>query len=166
MACCGDVPTLETLAAVDLIRQHLPDLRIRVVNVVDLMRLQPETEHPHGLSDAEFDALFTADRPVVFAYHGYPSLIHRLAYRRTNHRNIHVRGYKEEGTTTTPFDMVMLNDLDRFHLVMDVIDRVPGLGPRAATVRQLMADERGRCRAYTREYGEDAPDVRDWTWPL
>ncbi len=166
MACCGDVPTLETLAAVDLIRQHLPDLRVRVVNVVDLMRLQPETEHPHGLSDAEFDALFTTDRPVVFAYHGYPSLIHRLAYRRTNHRNIHVRGYKEEGTTTTPFDMVMLNDLDRFHLVMDVIDRVPGLGPRAATVRQLMADERGRCRAYTREYGEDAPDVRDWTWPL
>jgi xylulose-5-phosphate/fructose-6-phosphate phosphoketolase len=165
MACCGDVPTGETLAAVDLIRQHLPDLKVRVVNVVDLMRLQPETEHPHGLSDAEFDALFTTDRPVVFAYHGYPSLIHRLAYRRTNHSNVHVRGYKEEGTTTTPFDMVMLNDLDRFHLVMDVIDRVPGLGPSAANVRQLMADERARCRAYTREYGEDAPDVRDWAWP-
>jgi xylulose-5-phosphate/fructose-6-phosphate phosphoketolase len=165
MACCGDVPTLETLAAVDLIRQHLPELKVRVVNVVDLMRLQPETEHPHGLSDAEFDSLFTTDRPVVFAYHGYPSLIHRLAYRRTNHSNVHVRGYKEEGTTTTPFDMVMLNDLDRFHLVMDVIDRVPGLGPSAADVRQLMADERARCRAYTREYGEDAPDVRDWAWP-
>jgi xylulose-5-phosphate/fructose-6-phosphate phosphoketolase len=165
MACCGDVPTLETLAAVDLIRQHLPELKVRVVNVVDLMRLQPETEHPHGLSDAEFDSLFTTDRPVVFAYHGYPSLIHRLAYRRTNHSNLHVRGYKEEGTTTTPFDMVMLNDLDRFHLVMDVIDRVPGLGPSAADVRQRMADERARCRAYTREYGEDAPDVRDWAWP-
>jgi len=166
MACCGDVPTLETLAAVGLIRQHLPELKVRVVNVVDLMRLQPEAEHPHGLSDAEFDALFTTDRPVVFAYHGYPSLIHRLAYRRTNHSNVHVRGYKEEGTTTTPFDMVMLNDLDRFHLVMDVIDRVPRLGPRAANVRQLMADERARCRAYTRVYGEDAPDVRDWAWQL
>jgi xylulose-5-phosphate/fructose-6-phosphate phosphoketolase len=165
MACCGDVPTLETLAAVDLIRQHLPELKVRVVNVVDLMRLQPETEHPHGLSDAEFDALFTTDRPVVFAYHGYPSLIHRLTYRRRNHPNIHVRGYKEEGTTTTPFDIVMLNDLDRFHLVMDVIDRVPGLGARAANERQLMEEERARCRAYTREYGEDAPDIRDWTWP-
>jgi xylulose-5-phosphate/fructose-6-phosphate phosphoketolase len=165
MACCGDVPTLETLAAVDLLRQHLPELKVRVVNVVDLMRLQPETEHPHGLVDAEFDALFTTDRPVVFAYHGYPSLIHRLAYRRTNHPNFHVRGYKEEGTTTTPFDMVMLNDLDRFHLVMDVIDRVPGLGPHAAPVRQLMTDERARCRAYTRRHGEDAPDVSGWTWP-
>jgi xylulose-5-phosphate/fructose-6-phosphate phosphoketolase len=129
------------------------------------MRLQPETEHPHGMPDTEFDALFTTDRPVVFAYHGYPWLIHRLVYRRTNHRNIHVRGYKEEGTTTTPFDMVMLNDLDRFHLVMDVIDRVPGLGPRAAHVRQLLADRRVECRAYTRREGEDPPEIRDWTWP-
>jgi xylulose-5-phosphate/fructose-6-phosphate phosphoketolase len=165
MACCGDIPTLETLAAVDLIRQHLPGLRVRVINVVDLMRLQPATEHPHGMSDAEFDALFTGDRPVVFAYHGYPWLIHRLAYRRTNHRNLHVRGYKEEGTTTTPFDMVMLNDLDRFHLVMDVIDRVPGLAGRAGHVRQLMSDRRMACRAYTRREGEDAPEVREWTWP-
>ena len=133
-------PTLETLAAADILREHLPELRVRVVNVVDLMRLQPDTEHPHGLPDAEFDALFTTDRPVIFAYHGYPWLIHRLTYRRTNHDNIHVRGYKEEGTTTTPFDMVMLNDLDRFHLVMDVIDRVPGLGDRAAALRQEMAD--------------------------
>ena len=138
---------------------------MRVVNVVDLMRLQPESEHPHGLSDAQFDALFTAARPVIFAYHGYPSLIHRLTYRRTNHHNLHVRGYNEEGTTTTPFDMVMLNDLDRFHLVMDVIDRVPGLGERAAHLRQEMVDERLRHRAYTREYGDDSPDVRDWTWP-
>jgi xylulose-5-phosphate/fructose-6-phosphate phosphoketolase len=165
MACCGDVPTLETLAAVDLIRQHLPALKVRVVNVVDLMRLQPASEHPHGMSDAEFDSLFTPDRPVVFAYHGYPWLIHRLAYRRTNHKNLHVRGYKEEGTTTTPFDMVMLNDLDRFHLVMDVIDRVPGLASPAGHVRQLMHDRRLLCRAYTREQGEDAPEVRDWTWP-
>ena len=133
LACAGDIPTLETLAAAALLRERLPDLRVRFVNVVDLMRLQPEPEHPHGLSDREFDALFTADRPVIFAYHGYPWLIHRLTYRRTNHPNMHVRGYKEEGTTTTPFDMVMLNDLDRFHLVMDVIDRVPGLGTRAAT---------------------------------
>jgi xylulose-5-phosphate/fructose-6-phosphate phosphoketolase len=165
MACCGDIPTMETLAAVDLIRRHLPELKVRMVNVVDLMRLEPDTEHPHGMPDHEFDALFTADRPVVFAYHGYPSMIHRLTYRRTNHQNIHVRGYKEEGTTTTPFDMVMMNDLDRFHLVMDVIDRVPALGPRAAHVRQLMADERVRFRAYTREYGEDAPEVSGWTWP-
>jgi xylulose-5-phosphate/fructose-6-phosphate phosphoketolase len=143
----------------------LPDLRVRVVNVVDLMRLQPESEHPHGLSDREFDTLFTADRPIVFAYHGYPWLIHRLTYRRTNHDNLHVRGYKEEGTTTTPFDMVMLNDLDRFHLVIDVIDRVPGLGQRAAALRQRMVDERLRMRAYTREHGEDHPDVRAWTWP-
>ncbi len=150
MACCGDIPTLETLAAVDILRVHLPALKVRVVNVVDLMRLQPETEHPHGLSDAEFDTLFTKDRPVIFAYHGYPWLIHRLTYRRTNHANMHVRGYKEEGTTTTPFDMVMLNDLDRFHLVMDVIDRVPCLGSRAASLRQHMADERVRARAYTR----------------
>jgi xylulose-5-phosphate/fructose-6-phosphate phosphoketolase len=134
------------------------------VNVVDLMRLQPESEHPHGLSDAQFDALFTTDRPVVFAYHGYPWLIHRLTYRRRNHDNFHVRGYKEEGTTTTPFDMVMLNDLDRFHLVIDVIDRVPGLGSKAGHVRQEMDDARLRARAYTREHGEDDPAIRDWTW--
>ena len=165
MACAGDVPTLETLAATALIRQHLPDLKVRVVNVVDLMRLEPPSEHPHGLSDAEFDALFTTDRPVIFAYHGYPWLIHRLTYRRTNHANIHVRGYKEEGTTTTPFDLVMLNDLDRFHLVMDVIDRVPGLGSKAAHVRQHMEDERLRHRQYTREFGEDPADIRNWVWP-
>jgi xylulose-5-phosphate/fructose-6-phosphate phosphoketolase len=165
MACCGDVPTLEALAATALLREHLPELQVRMVNVVDLMRLQPESEHPHGLPEREFDSLFTADRPVIFAYHGYPWLIHRLTYRHTNHANIHVRGYKEEGTTTTPFDMVMLNDLDRFHLVMDVIDRVPGLGPRAAELRQEMADRRLACRAWTREYGEDHPDVREWTWP-
>jgi xylulose-5-phosphate/fructose-6-phosphate phosphoketolase len=164
LACCGDVPTLETLAAVELLRRELPELKARVVNVVDLMRLQPESEHPHGLSDAEFDTIFTSDRPVIFAYHGYPWLIHRLTYRRTNHRNIHVRGYKEEGTTTTPFDMVMLNDLDRFHLVTDVIDRVTGLGSHAAELRQRMEDERLRCRAYTRSHGEDPPEIRDWTW--
>ena len=165
LACAGDVPTLETVAAAALLREHLSDLRVRVVNVVDLMRLQQPSEHPHGLPEAEFDALFTDSQPVIFAYHGYPWLIHRLTYRRTNHDNLHVRGYKEEGTTTTPFDMVMLNDLDRFHLVMDVIDRVPGLGERAAGVRQQMADERLRHRAYTREHGDDPPDVRDWTWP-
>jgi xylulose-5-phosphate/fructose-6-phosphate phosphoketolase len=165
LACCGDTPTLETLAAVDLLRRHLPDLRVRVVNVVDLMRLQPDSEHPHGLSDREFDALFTTDRPVIFAHHGYPWLIHRLAYRRTNHANLHVRGYKEEGAVTTPFDMVMRNDLDRFHLVMDVIDRVPGLGSRAASVRQQMVDSRIEARAYTREHGDDPAEIRDWTWP-
>jgi xylulose-5-phosphate/fructose-6-phosphate phosphoketolase len=165
MACCGDIPTLETMAAVSLLREHLPELKVRVVNVVDLMRLQPETEHPHGMSDAEFDALFPVDRPVIFAYHGYPWLIHRLTYRRHGHDNLHVRGYKEEGTTTTPFDMVMLNDLDRFHLVMDVIDRVPGLAASAGHVRQLMADKRLTCRAYTRSHGEDAPEIEDWKWP-
>jgi xylulose-5-phosphate/fructose-6-phosphate phosphoketolase len=165
LACAGDIPTLETIAAVALLREYLPELRVRVINVVDLMRLQPESEHPHGLPDAEFDALFTRDRPVIFAYHGYPWLIHRLTYRRANHSGMHVRGYQEEGTTTTPFDMVMLNDLDRFHLVMDVIDRVPGLGQRAATLRQRMSDERLRHRAYTREFGDDAPDVREWMWP-
>ena len=149
MACCGDVPTLEILAAVDILRFELPTLKVRVVNVVDLMRLEPDTVHPHGLADSEFDTIFTKDRPVIFAYHGYPSLIHRLTYRRTNHANMHVRGYNEEGTTTTPFDMVMLNDLDRFHLVMDVIDRVPGLGSHAASLRQRMADDRVRARAYT-----------------
>ncbi len=165
MACAGDIPTLETLAAVDILRRNLPDLRIRVVNVVDLMRLQPESEHPHGMSDREFDSLFTTDRPIVFAYHGYPWLIHRLTYRRKNHPNLHVRGYKEEGTTTTPFDMVMLNDLDRFHLVIDVIDRVPGIAARAAHLRQRMVDRRLECRAYTRLEGEDAPEIRGWTWP-
>jgi xylulose-5-phosphate/fructose-6-phosphate phosphoketolase len=165
LGCCGDVPTLETLAAAAILRERLPDLKVRIVNVVDLMRLEPATEHPHGLSDAEFDALFTRDRPVVFAYHGYPWLIHRLTYRRTNHGNVHVRGYKEEGTTTTPFDMVMLNDLDRFHLVMDVVDRVPGLADTAGRLRQDMVDARLRARAWTREHGEDDPAIRDWTWP-
>jgi xylulose-5-phosphate/fructose-6-phosphate phosphoketolase len=165
MACCGDIPTLETLAGVDILRNELPDLRVRVLNVVDLMRLQPDSEHPHGLSDRDFDTLFTLDRPIVFAYHGYPWLIHRLTYRRTNHGNLHVRGYKEEGTTTTPFDMVMLNELDRFHLVMDVIDRVPSIGSHAAALRQRMEDERVRARAYTRLEGDDPPAVRDWVWP-
>ncbi|MEU7797292.1 phosphoketolase family protein [Micromonospora tulbaghiae] len=164
LACAGDVPTLETLAAVDLLRRHLPDLKVRVVNVVDLMRLQPPSEHPHGLPDNEFDTIFTSDKPVIFAYHGYPWLIHRLTYRRTNHENLHVRGYKEEGTTTTPFDMVMLNDLDRFHLVIDVIDRVPGLRSRAAHLRQDMVDARQGCRDYTRRYGEDDPRVAEWRW--
>jgi xylulose-5-phosphate/fructose-6-phosphate phosphoketolase len=165
MGCCGDIPTLETLAAVDILRQELPSLKVRVVNVVDLMRIQPESEHPHGLSDREFDNIFTTDRPVIFAYHGYPWLIHRLTYRRNNHPNMHVRGYKEEGTTTTPFDMVMLNDLDRFHLVMDVIDRVPWLGSHAASLRQQMEDERARARAYTRVAGEDDPEIASWSWP-
>ena len=165
LACAGDIPTLETLAAAALLRERLPDLKVRVVNVVDLMRLQPDTEHPHGLPDSEFDSIFTGDRPIVFAYHGYPWLIHRLAYRRLNHRNLHVRGYKEEGTTTTPFDMVMLNDLDRFHLAIDVIDRVPGLADRAAGFRQELADRRLSARAYTREHGEDDPEISGWTWP-
>jgi xylulose-5-phosphate/fructose-6-phosphate phosphoketolase len=164
LGCAGDIPTLEVLAAAAIVRERLPDLRVRVVNVVDLMRLQPDSQHPHGLSDDEFDALFTTHRPVIFAFHGYPTLIHRLTYRRTNHDNFHVRGFIEEGTTTTPFDMVMLNDLDRFHLVMDVIDRVPGLGERVAELRQDMVDERLRHRAYTREAGEDSPDIRDWKW--
>jgi xylulose-5-phosphate/fructose-6-phosphate phosphoketolase len=164
LACCGDVPTLETLAATAILRERLPELKVRVVNVVDPMRLQPESEHPHGLPDHEFDSIFTGGRPVVFAYHGYPWLIHRLTYRRTNHSNIHVRGYKEEGTTTTPFDMVMLNDLDRYHLVIDVIDRVPGLGERAGLLRQEMEDARLRARAYAREHGEDAPEVSEWRW--
>ena len=164
MACCGDVPTLETLAAVAFLRVHLPEVKVRVVNVVDLMRLVDEEEHPHGLAAREFDALFTTDRPVIFAYHGYPWLIHRLTYRRANHPNIHVRGYKEEGTVTTPFDMVMRNDLDRFHLVMDVIDRVPGLGSHAASIRQHLVDERLRARAYTREHGEDPPEISGWRW--
>jgi len=165
LACCGDVPTLETLAATAILRERLPELRVRLVNVVDLMRLQPESEHPHGLPDHEFDSLFTTGRPVVFAYHGYPWLIHRLTYRRTNHDNLHVRGYKEEGTTTTPFDTVMLNDLDRYHLVMDVIDRVPGLAGRAGHLRQEMEDARLRARAYAREHGEDASEISEWRWP-
>jgi xylulose-5-phosphate/fructose-6-phosphate phosphoketolase len=165
LACAGDVPTLETLAAASILREQLPELRVRVVNVVDLMRLQPESEHPHGMSDAEFDSLFTRSKPVVFAYHGYPYLIHRLTYRRANHDNLHVRGYKEEGTTTTPFDMVMLNDLDRFHLVIDVIDRIPSLRERAAHLRQHMEEARLRARAYTREHGEDDPAIAGWRWP-
>jgi xylulose-5-phosphate/fructose-6-phosphate phosphoketolase len=165
LACAGDIPTLETVAAAAILRERLPEVRVRVVNVVDLMRLQPESEHPHGLSDGEFDSLFTTSRPIVFAHHGYPWLIHRLTYRRRNHDNLHVRGYKEEGTTTTPFDMVMLNDLDRFHLVIDVIDRVPGLGERAAPLRQEMVDSRLRARIWTRQHGEDQPEIRDWVWP-
>jgi xylulose-5-phosphate/fructose-6-phosphate phosphoketolase len=164
MACCGDVPTLETLAAVSLLRKHVPELKVRVVNVVDLMRLQPAEDHPHGMKDKAFDVLFTRDKPVVFAFHGYPWLIHRLTYRRTNHENIHVRGYKEEGTTTTPFDMAVLNDLDRFHLVEDVIDRVPGLGARAAHAKQAIRDKLIDHRHYIREHGEDLPEIRAWTW--
>lgn len=164
LACAGDVPTMESLAAADILRQRLPELKVRFVNVVDLMRLQPDSEHPHGLSDREFDTVFTIDKPVIFAYHGYPTLIHRLTYRRANHANMHVRGYKEEGTTTTPFDMVMLNDLDRFRLVIDVIDRVPGLAATAAHLRQEMVDRREECRLYTRENGEDDPRVADWRW--
>ncbi|HEY7547689.1 MAG TPA: phosphoketolase family protein, partial [Blastocatellia bacterium] len=164
MACAGDVPTLETLAAVDLLRQHFPELKVRVVNVVDLMTLQPEREHPHGLSDKEFDSIFTTDKPIIFAFHGYPWLIHRLTYRRTNHRNLHVRGYKEEGTTTTPFDMVVLNDLDRFHLVMDVIDRVPKLERIGAHAKQLMRDKRLEHKEYIRRHGDDMPEIRDWKW--
>ena len=165
MACCGDVPTLETLAAVDLLRQLAPELKVRVINVVDLMTLQPKEEHPHGLPDSDFDALFTTDKPVIFAYHGYPWLIHRLAYRRTNHVNLHVRGYKEEGTTTTPFDMVVLNDLDRFHLVMDVMRRVPKMHARAAHIRQAMRDRLIEHKQYIERHGEDMPAIRDWTWP-
>jgi xylulose-5-phosphate/fructose-6-phosphate phosphoketolase len=164
MACCGDVPTLETLAAVHLLRQHTPELKVRVVNVVDLMTLQPRSEHPSGLSDKDFDALFTLDRPIVFAFHGYPWLIHRLTYRRHNHRNLHVRGYKEEGTTTTPFDMCVLNEIDRFHLVGDVIDRVPSLGARAAYTKQAIRDALVEHREYITKHGEDDPRILDWQW--
>ena len=164
LACCGDVPTLEALAAADILRHELPDLKVRFVNVVDLMRLESATLHPHGLSDRDFDTIFTVDRPVIFAHHGYPGLIHRLTYRRANHDNMHVRGYQEEGTTTTPFDLTMLNDLDRFHLVMDVIDYVPDLGSCAAELRQRMCDERAKARAFTRIEGDDPPEISDWTW--
>jgi len=164
MACAGDVPTLETLAAVTILREKIPELRIRVVNVVDLMKLSPHEEHPHGLTDRQFDDLFTTDKPVIFAYHGYPWLIHRLTYRRSNHHNIHVRGYKEEGTTSTPFDMVVMNDLDRFHLVCDVVDRVASLRQHAAYVKQEMYDKLIEHKQYVREYGEDMPEIRDWKW--
>ncbi|MCC6823050.1 MAG: phosphoketolase family protein, partial [Verrucomicrobia subdivision 3 bacterium] len=164
MACCGDVPTLETLAAVSILREHLPDLKIRVVNVVDLMRLQPEREHPHGLSDADFDALFTKDKPVIFAFHAYPWLIHRLTYRRTNHHNIHVRGYKEEGTITTPFDMTVLNDLDRFHLVMDTIDRLPQTGKKGRALKLRLQAKLIEHKQYIDKHGQDLPEIRDWKW--
>jgi len=166
LACAGDIPTLEILSAAAILRKQLPELRVRVINVVDLMTLQQKEEHPHGLSDKQFDALFTVNKPIIFAYHGYPWLIHRLAYRRTNHDNLHVRGYKEEGTTTTPFDMVVLNDLDRYHLVMDVIDRVPGLAVKAAYLRQQMRDKRIEHKHYIHEHGEDMPEIRNWTWPF
>jgi xylulose-5-phosphate/fructose-6-phosphate phosphoketolase len=165
MACCGDIPTLEALAAVDFLRRNLPDLKIRVVNVVDLMTLQPSTEHPHGLPDREFDSLFTSNKPVVFAFHGYPWLIHRLTYRRTNHDNFHVRGYKEEGTTTTPFDMTVLNDLDRYHLAGDVIDRVPRLRDIAAHIKQDLRNRLIEHKRYIVKHGDDLPDIRDWKWP-
>jgi len=164
MACCGEVPTLETLAAVQILREHFPDLKIRVINVVDLMTLQPKSEHPHGLNDKDFDALFTSNKPVIFAFHGFPLLIHRLTYRRTNHSQLHVRGYKGNGTTTTPFDMVVLNDLDRFHLVIDVIDRVPGLSATGAYTKQYIRDKLIDHNAYIRKHGEDMPEIRNWRW--
>jgi xylulose-5-phosphate/fructose-6-phosphate phosphoketolase len=164
MACAGDVPTLETLAAVDILRSKLPELKIRVVNTVDLMKLQPEREHPHGLGDQDFDSLFTKNKPVIFAYHGYPWLIHRLTYRRTNHHNIHVRGYKEEGTITTPFDMTVLNDLDRFHLVQDAVDRLPQLGNSSAWLKQEMQDKLIQHKQYIYKNGQDMPEVRNWKW--
>jgi xylulose-5-phosphate/fructose-6-phosphate phosphoketolase len=164
MACCGDTPTLETLAAVSIMREHLPDLKIRVVNVVDLMRLQPQSEHPHGLSDIDFDELFTRDKPVIFAFHGYPWLIHRLTYRRTNHNNFHVRGYKEEGTITTSFDMTVLNDLDRFHLVMDTIDRLPQAGDKGIYLKQKLKDKLVEHKQYIDKNGEDLPEIRNWKW--
>jgi xylulose-5-phosphate/fructose-6-phosphate phosphoketolase len=164
MACAGDVPTLETLAAVSILRQHLPDLKIRVVNVVDLMKLQPMSEHPHGLSDEQFDALFTRNRPIIFAFHAYPWLIHRLTYRRTNHANLHVRGYKEEGTITTPFDMTVLNDMDRFHLVLDVIDRVALPGAKAAHLRRQLVNKRIEHKRYIDRFGQDMPEILHWKW--
>jgi xylulose-5-phosphate/fructose-6-phosphate phosphoketolase len=164
MACAGDVPTLETLAAVSLLRQHAPELKVRVINVVDLMRLQPAEEHPHGLSNRDFDTLFTTDKPIIFAYHGYPWLIHRLTYRRTNHPNLHVRGYKEEGTTTTPFDMAVRNDIDRYHLMADVFERVPKLSAAAAYAKQVIRDKLIEHSHYIRQYGDDMPEIRDWQW--
>ncbi|HUG18025.1 MAG TPA: phosphoketolase, partial [Planctomycetaceae bacterium] len=166
MACCGDVPTLETLAAVELLREFFPDLKVRVVNVVDLMKLQPQSEHPHGLSDKEFDLLFTKDKPIIFAFHGYPSLIHQLTYRRTNHSNLHVRGYKEEGTTTTPFDMTVLNDLDRFHLFGDVIDRLPQLESYVDSALQFIRDRLFDHKQDIEQHGEDMPEIRNWRWKL
>jgi xylulose-5-phosphate/fructose-6-phosphate phosphoketolase len=164
MACCGDVPTLETLAAVSILRKHLPELKIRVVNVVDLMKLEPDTEHPHGLNDQDFDALFTKSKPVIFAFHGYPWLVHRLTYRRHNHGNMHVRGYKEEGTITTYFDMTVLNDLDRFHLVLDVINRMPQLGHKGAELKQMLQDKLVAHRQYVNKHGQDLPEISNWKW--
>jgi xylulose-5-phosphate/fructose-6-phosphate phosphoketolase len=164
MACAGDVPTLETLAAVSILRQHLPDLKIRVVNVVDLMKLQPQSEHPHGLSDIDFDSIFTEDKPVIFAFHGYPTLIHRLTYRRTNHENLHVHGYKEEGTITTAFDMTVLNDLDRFHLAMDAIDRLGQGSVKGTYLKQQLQDKLIEHKHYIRKHGEDMPEIRNWLW--
>src|SRR5881628_1273527 len=166
MACCGDVPTLETLAAVELLGKFFPELKVRLINVVDLMKLQPPSEHPHGLSDKDFDLLFTTDKPIIFAYHGYPWLIHRLTYRRTNHKNLHVRGYKEEGTTSTPFDMVVMNDLDRFHLAGDAVDRLPQLGARGAYLKQRLTDLMTEHTLYIREHGEDMPSIQNWRWPF
>jgi xylulose-5-phosphate/fructose-6-phosphate phosphoketolase len=164
MGCAGDVPTLETLAAVSILRQHLPDLKVRVVNVVDLMKLQPKSEHPHGLSDADFDALFTTNKPIIFAFHAYPWLIHRLTYRRKNHHNLHVRGYKEEGTITTSFDMTVLNDLDRFHLVMDVIDRAPQTGSKGSHIKRQLQDKLLEHKRYIDRFGQDLPEIRNWQW--